>query len=60
MAKTGQVDRLENVVYFGQGALVLSLSKSWNEDVRGLIKNIPQIQVASQHYKNGPILKKQS
>ncbi|XP_023345904.1 BTB/POZ domain and ankyrin repeat-containing protein NPR3 [Eurytemora carolleeae] len=44
MAKTGQVDRLENVVYSGQGALVLSLSKSWNEDVRGLIKNIPQIQ----------------
>ena len=50
MAKTGQVDRLENVVYSGQGALVLSLSKSWNEDVRGLIKNIPQIQVASQPF----------
>ena len=44
-AKAGQVWRLENLVYSGQASLVGSLKRAWNEEVRELIKRIPDIQV---------------
>jgi hypothetical protein len=45
MAKAGQVGQLEAVILAGQGRLLASLGKAWNEEVRTLIKKIPAIQV---------------
>ena len=47
LAKAGHVARLEGLVYSGQGDLVKSIKRAWNEEVRELIKRIPYMQVSA-------------
>jgi hypothetical protein len=58
MAKSGQVGRLEAVILAGQGRLVASLGKAWNEEVRTVIKKIPAIQVFYFFNRNSRLFSK--